>query len=38
MPHICGDEVVAFLMAMPALGYCLRCIKLKFQAMRKAGG
>ena len=35
MPHICGDEVAAFFMALPMLGYCLRCIKLKFNAARK---
>jgi hypothetical protein len=35
MPHICADEVAAFLMAIPAVGYCWRCIKLKLNAMRK---
>jgi hypothetical protein len=29
MPHICADEVFAFLAALPAVGYCMRCIKLK---------
>lgn len=33
--HICGQEIAAFLAALPLLGYCLRCIKLKLNA-RKA--
>ena len=34
--HICGDEVAAFFAALPLVGYCLRCLKLKFSRKTKA--
>lgn len=38
MPHICGDEVMAFILAFPAVGYCWYCIKMKFKRMTKKAG
>lgn len=33
--HICMDEVMAFITALPIVGYCWRCVKAKL-TLRKA--
>ena len=35
MPHICGDEIMAFMMAVPVLGFALTWAKNKYRAWRK---
>ena len=36
MPHICPDEIMAFMLALPVLGQCIKCVilKLKRKAVR----
>lgn len=36
MPHICMDEVMLALAALPVIGGCARCLLRKLKAMRGA--
>lgn len=31
--HICGDEIMQALMALPIIGYCAKCAVTKLKAM-----
>jgi len=32
--HICMDEVMAALTVVPMVGYCIRCLKARWQARK----